>query len=355
MRKILSPYFARILLITFLACFSHFSTAQVTPKIIGGRASVSTQWPWMAGLVKKNHSSFDGIFCGASLIAKHWILTAAHCVVDESRFTIDIIINQSDLKKNTGERLSVERILIHPLFENESLVNDLALIKLSTPSIHTPITVLSPYSTQDRADKPAIALGWGTTSATEPKYPVQLQEAELSIIDNPTCSATLNRITNDMLCAGIPSAKKDTCQGDSGGPLIVFDTESQSWRQAGITSWGDRCAKPGSYGVYTRIKNYASFISDNICSANKKITPTSLSLSITDLVATARWGTSKTASGYRLHYAPFPQAWPIYSIDLNQLTQFSAGLNTGDAFYVAIKSYKDNCISEFSNIEHFAL
>ncbi|MCK5829012.1 MAG: serine protease [Methylococcales bacterium] len=346
--------FFRSLLISILICYSSFSSAQITPKIIGGKPSNLIQWPWMAGIVLKGRSSFDGIFCGASLIAKDWVLTAAHCVFDEKRSTIEIIINQADLDNNEGERLSVDRILVHPLFDTESLLNDIALVKLRTPSTSTPITVLPTYSIEDSAGQDAIALGWGTTSAVEPKYPKRLHQADLSIISNPKClTALVDGITENMLCAGVPSAKQDTCQGDSGGPLIVFDSQTQSWRQVGITSWGDGCARKGFYGVYTRVKKYASFISDNICSANEKLTPPSLSLSLNKELfdVTAHWSTSNKASGYRLHYAPFPQAQPIYTLDVSEITLLSA--NSRGAFYVAMSSYKNNCISGFSNIEHF--
>lgn len=79
------------------------------------------------------------MFCGASLIAKDWVLTAGHCVVDQSPANFDIIINQAQLDADTGERIAVERIVLHPQYNNITLANDLALIKLKSASQIQPI------------------------------------------------------------------------------------------------------------------------------------------------------------------------------------------------------------------------
>lgn len=356
MPKITPIYFIHFLLIIMVSLSNHtLAQTQKTAKIIGGTPSNTAQWPWMVGLVKTNQSPFDGIFCGATLIASNWVLTAAHCVIDESSKSFDVIINYAQLDKSSGERLTVKHIIIHPLYDNITLDNDLALLELSAPSAQQPITFLSSYSSQDSARKPVIALGWGTTSDTKNIYPTELHQVDLSIVDNTECSRNLPDVTENMLCAKAISAKKDTCRGDSGGPLIVFDEESQSWRQAGLTSWGIGCAIPEFSGVYTRVKNYASFISDNICSDDETPAPAILSLGIDGLLVTANWHSPNNDYGHRLNYAPFPQAQPIRSIDLNKLTQFSTLLAPGNAFYVAITNYNGNCTSNFSNIKHFII
>ena len=110
------------LLAIALLCFSSINTAQVTAKIIGGNVADSNAWPWMTGLIFKNREDpFRGQYCGGSLISKQWVLTAAHCVHDQNTSTIDVVINRADLTVNTGERLAIEHIIIHPLFNNITL------------------------------------------------------------------------------------------------------------------------------------------------------------------------------------------------------------------------------------------
>lgn len=346
-----------ITVIFLLISVSVNSAAAASPritKIIGGSPSDPEAWTWMAGLVPK-HSSIEDVYCGASLIAKDWVLTAAHCVIDENSSSIDIIINQAQLDSSGGERLAVRFIIMHPLYDDITLDNDLALIKLATPSENVPIDILSPFTTQDDAGTTAIALGWGTVSTTAEQYPLDLHQVNLPIIDNLSCHVTMGDITDDMLCAGAGLGKKDTCFGDSGGPLLVYDDESESWHLAGITSWGFGCAERDFYGVYTRLKNYATFISGHICSARESLSPPDIQLDIQGNRVHLDWHSFDDISGYRLNYAPYPDAQVIYSIDMNQSSGFSIELGADSAYYVAITSYKGNCLSDFSHIEHFVI
>ncbi|SMG65955.1 protein containing Peptidase S1 and S6, chymotrypsin/Hap domain, partial [methanotrophic bacterial endosymbiont of Bathymodiolus sp.] len=63
-------------------------------RIIGGEPADSSAWPWMAGLVYNRSISTNEVFCGASLIAKDWVLTAAHCVDDAGSASFDVIITK---------------------------------------------------------------------------------------------------------------------------------------------------------------------------------------------------------------------------------------------------------------------
>ena len=62
-----------------------------------------------------------------------------------------------------------------------------------------------------------------------------------------------------MICAGLEEGGKDTCQGDSGGPLTrrLDDTFNVL---TGITSWGEGCADPNRFGVYTRVSRFRDWI-----------------------------------------------------------------------------------------------
>lgn len=332
-----------------LFCFNQTVNANSrTPKIVGGRASDTGSWPWMLALSYNTLPQNNDVFCGATLIAKDWVLTAAHCVVDQTINSISVVTpNQTNNKS-----LAIKQIIVHPSYNAEIFEHDLALLELTDASYITPIKILSPHTTQDQAKKTAIALGWGTISTTKAIYPKDLQQISLSIIDSSECSQFMGDITENMLCAGDQAYQKDTCQGDSGGPLIVFDNESQSWQQVGITSWGFGCANINTYGVYTRIKNYADFISTTICSDKKPSAP-ALGLTVEGNLVTAMWTSVDDISSYRLNYALLSKPDIIYSIDMNKSTQFSIHLPSGSAYYVTVNSYVDNCLGDYSNTGAF--
>uniref|UniRef100_A0A673UNN9 Peptidase S1 domain-containing protein n=1 Tax=Suricata suricatta TaxID=37032 RepID=A0A673UNN9_SURSU len=44
------------------------------PGVVGGRAAPGKSWPWLVSLQHQGQH-----FCGGAPIAKHWVLTAAHC------------------------------------------------------------------------------------------------------------------------------------------------------------------------------------------------------------------------------------------------------------------------------------
>ena len=68
-------------------------------------------------------------------------------------------------------------------------------------------------------------------------------------------------IGNNFLCAGFEEGGTDACSYDSGGPLAcpVLDRDGR-WMLAGIVSWGEGCALPHKYGVYTNVNEFTQWM-----------------------------------------------------------------------------------------------
>ncbi|XP_013139666.1 PREDICTED: venom serine protease 34-like [Papilio polytes] len=100
-------------------------------RIVGGSPAAANRYPWMARIV------YDGQFhCGASLLTKDYVLTAAHCVRKLKRSKIRVILGDHD-QTITSESAAIMRavntIVRHRSFDADSYNNDIALLKLRKP------------------------------------------------------------------------------------------------------------------------------------------------------------------------------------------------------------------------------
>jgi hypothetical protein len=236
-------------------------------QIIGGREATRNAWPWLAALVQRESDRLvDGQFCGASLIHPWWVLTATHCLVEETADSFSVVFNAHNLANDPESQIriiNVAEIFLHPAYEtaiDPSIDGDIALIRLAEPIYDIPPI---PLVTNDQFHPPgtlATVAGWGLVM-DEGEPSELLREVEVPIVSLATAEATGaydSGLLPDMLAAGFPEGGKDSCQGDSGGPLMVPIQGDPGWAQVGIVSFGSEsgCAAADSYGIYSRISYY---------------------------------------------------------------------------------------------------
>ena len=234
-------------------------------QIVGGEQSAPGAWPWMVAIKAFTEPGYY-TFCGASLVAPSWALTAAHCVVNATPDQIVATVGDYTLNSGEGQEAAVDRIVLHPRYGFDfahDFAHDLALLHLTEPVEAELVTLLA----DDNLDLAApgtlgTVIGWGALSedGREGFLSYDLQQVELPIVSEEECINSMGRmVSENMLCAGYSAGGKDACHGDSGSPLVVSDGEG-GWQLAGLVSFGIGCARPSFYGVYTRVSQYHDWI-----------------------------------------------------------------------------------------------
>jgi secreted trypsin-like serine protease len=236
------------------------------PRISNGRPALAGQFPYQVALVFAGYTDARfGLFCGGSLIAQTWVLTAAHCF-DTKSMPGDFEVHVGLLKLSShGTVIPVKRLVRHPAFNGKTMENDIALLELTTaatgldpvPLVKSPSdesTILSTHGI-------AVISGWGETAGGSGVLSDSLLFANIPVATNPACETVRpGEILSTMLCAG--NGVGDACSGDSGGPLTVAGADNRRY-QEGIASWGtdgNTCGRPNVYGVYTRVPHFMEWI-----------------------------------------------------------------------------------------------
>lgn len=217
--------------------------------------------PYMAFVKNLTDTPFG---CGGAVLARQWILTAAHCTSDSDEDKVTVLVGSLDRTSTTeGEILEVEAFYNHPGWTGEALGgNDISLIKLAKPITHPDVKPIGLPSNQiesilDVKGKFAILSGWGITRLDAPKMSVILHEVTLPIEPNPaTCSG--EKAPTNTICTPVFQGKS-ACSGDSGSPLV--QQHQGKWYALGVASYGvEDC---GGDNTYIRVNAYLDWIKEN--------------------------------------------------------------------------------------------
>jgi len=247
-------------------------------RVVGGEEAGENEFPWMCAILNSDNSYYT---CGATLLSCNptIIVSAAHCFEGANGQPGGKKVSCGAHRMNANgaspldtneQRLTITQIINHPQYSSFIFAgdgsNDIAVIKVNG-NFGCSAGKIWPACLPDKSRlayegwAKTTATGWGTLSSGG-ALPEKLQKVKLPPVTDQVCEAALGagRINDDvMICAGPKEGGRDTCQGDSGGPLVTRDSRP-GFSLIGIVSFGDGCANPDSYGVYTEVSYFLDWI-----------------------------------------------------------------------------------------------
>ncbi|MGY5537397.1 trypsin-like serine protease [Vibrio brasiliensis] len=262
-------------LLSSLYVTSAYTSVAITPYVVNGNDISATKYPSFTSLMY-DRIDYDRIYgtspyCGATLLTQYYVLTAAHCIYGNTNtqlFTsvVPQLQNESDFPNAITQRVMVSEYYYPDNYNNDTLANDIAILKLSQP-----ITAVFDYadlaSSTDATNyrginsgDPFFAVGHGNTQSGYDDSEA-LQETLLRYVSNSNCDL-YNVDTSANLCMDGASSQNGrdnaTCQGDSGGPLFWNN------KQVGITSFGPTTCGDMSVianSIFTEVSDHRAWIS----------------------------------------------------------------------------------------------
>ncbi|EDW57975.1 trypsin [Drosophila virilis] len=248
------------LIVSFVVVLACIAACQGLPdtefpfgRIVNGEPTTIEAHPYQVSIQTTKGSHF----CGGSLINSDTVVTAAHCMQSYKASEIQVRLGATE-RNEGGEVVSVKTFKFHEGYNSKLMINDVAVIKLSSPVRQTAkLRAIELAKVTPPSGTPAVVTGWGTTCFLFCSSPNTLQQVEVDLLSVTDCGSDTysygqDKILDTMVCAY--TEKKDACQGDSGGPLVA------NGELVGIVSWGNGCAKTDYPGVYADVASLRQWI-----------------------------------------------------------------------------------------------
>ena len=203
-------------------------------------------------------------FCAGVVVARHWILTSAHCVVkkqdklDRVKVTLGL---RHKIYLSRASR-SITQIVIHEGYTYPQAKNDIALVRVTSHAASLDLYTSSVCVETNATNYSNLLIaGFGTTAG----FPIdqgdssgdRLLITSVDPLDQVICEEEFSdNYDSKMLCVRHWNTSSSKVRiGDSGGPLFYTDASDRTTLVALNT-----CDAQGELGLYLRVQDYYDWI-----------------------------------------------------------------------------------------------
>ncbi|XP_069676163.1 venom serine protease 34-like [Periplaneta americana] len=241
--------------------------APFSRRIIGGVDAKLHEFPMMAALLDLH---YDQLYCGATIIAKRYAVTAAHCAIYKNVENIGLLVGDhisSSLDTKNALLHLLLRFVVHPEYDTKTHLNDIALVHVGADILFNgivgPACLPFRFTRETFVGRTVVALGWGVTKFEGVNSNV-LQKVGLTVVNDRDCFRMYQGMTSsDQICTYAQG--KDACQNDSGGPILLIDNNRVYL--VGVISYGVACGTIMP-GVNTRVTSYLDWVRNSTPEVN---------------------------------------------------------------------------------------
>ncbi|KAH0945323.1 hypothetical protein HN011_012520 [Eciton burchellii] len=231
-------------------------------RLLGGENTESHEFPWLVNIHVKS-KLLSGV-----LINDRYVMTAASQIVGATAPDIKVSLGEYDrcALDISSVNVSVESVIMHPEFNPEADIYDLALIRLSRPTKFekriSPICMPNPGSTY--LGQVGTLVGW-TASKSEDNADTRTcrpRKLGLPILGYNECvKSGINpmNFNDDYGCVGIVGTNSLVCENDAGSSL-QYRSYTGVYDLVGIIPSANKCDNVPRLSIFTKVGPHLDWI-----------------------------------------------------------------------------------------------